>query len=388
MRWKFILFLLAVAIGVSSLYYTNKLVRELSIEEQKKAKLWAGAIHQLTDLDQNMDYSFAFDVIENNTTLPVVLIDEDSTVIASRNIDEKKLADRRSLIRQLNKMAQNHPPIEIDLGDGSKNVIYYQDSNLLIKLKYFPYVQLFVIILFITVAYLAFSAARRSEQDQVWLGLTKETAHQLGTPTSSLLAWLEILKTKGIDPGLVSELEKDVKRLEKITERFSKIGSRPALVEADIKQVIVNVVEYMKKRTSDKVSFHLDFSRDDELIVPVNTELFEWVIENLCKNAVDAMKGEGDVHVFITDNTQFIYVDVKDHGTGIPKSKFKEIFKPGYTTKDRSWGLGLSLSKRIIEEYHNGRLFVNYSEPGEGTVFRIVLQKERSDRRRRKLWSG
>ena len=376
MRWKFVLFLLAVAIGFSSLYYTNRLVKQLSVEEQKKAKLWAGAIHQVTDLEQTgTDYSFAFDVIENNTTLPVILINDDSTVIASRNIDEKKLKDRKFLVRQLNKMAQNHPPIEIDLGDGTKNIIYYQDSTLLIKLKYFPYVQLFVIILFITVAYLAFSAARRSEQNQVWLGLTKETAHQLGTPTSSLLAWLEILKTKKIDPELVSELEKDVKRLEKITERFSKIGSRPALVEADIKQVIANVVEYMKKRTSDKVSFHLEFNMDEELIVPVNPELFEWVIENLSKNAVDAMKGEGEVHVYITDNTQFIYVDVKDYGSGIPKSKFKEIFKPGYTTKDRSWGLGLSLSKRIIEEYHNGRLFVNYSEPGEGTVFRIVLHK-------------
>ena len=376
MRWKFVLFLLAVAIGFSSLYYTNRLVKQLSVEEQKKAKLWAGAIHQVTDLEQTgTDYSFAFDVIENNTTLPVILINDDSTVIASRNIDEKKIKDRKSLVRQLNKMAQNHPPIEIDLGDGSKNIIYYQDSTLLIKLKYFPYVQLFVIILFITVAYLAFSAARKSEQNQVWLGLTKETAHQLGTPTSSLLAWLEILKTKKIDPELVSELEKDVKRLEKITERFSKIGSRPALEETDIKQVIANVVEYMKKRTSDKVSFHLDFSMEEELIVPVNQELFEWVIENLSKNAVDAMKGEGEVHVYITDNTQFIYVDVKDTGSGIPKSKFKEIFKPGYTTKDRSWGLGLSLSKRIIEEYHNGRLFVNYSEPGEGTVFRIVLHK-------------
>ncbi len=377
MRWKFILFLLAVLIGFSSLYYTNKLVRELSVEEQKKAKLWAGAIHQLTDMDQKTtDYSFAFDVIENNTTLPVILINEDSVVIASRNIDERKIKDRKLLIRQLHKMAQNHPPIEIDLGDGSKNIIYYQDSTLLIKLKYFPYVQLFVIILFIVVAYLAFSAARRSEQDQVWLGLTKETAHQLGTPTSSLLAWLEILKSKKTDPALVQELEKDVKRLEKITERFSKIGSRPTLAETDIKEVIVNVIDYMKRRTSEKVAFNMNFKLDEELIVPVNVELFEWVIENLCKNAVDAMKGEGKVDISITDNTQFIYVDVRDTGAGIPKSKFKEIFKPGYTTKDRSWGLGLSLSKRIIEEYHHGRLFVNYSEPGEGTVFRIVLHKK------------
>ncbi len=377
MRWKFLLFLLAVAIGFSSLYYTNKLVKELKVEEMKKVQLWAGAIQQVTDLDQTSgDYGFVFDVIENNTTVPVILLNQDSVVVASRNIDEKKIKNKKDLIRQLKKMEKEHPPMVIDLGDGSRNFIYYQDSTLLTKLKYFPYVQLFVIVLFILVAYLAFSAARRSEQNQVWLGLTKETAHQLGTPTSSLLAWLEILKTKDIDPELLQELEKDVKRLEKITERFSKVGSRPVMKETDLKKVIQNVTEYMKKRTSDRVMFRLNFSMDEEMIVPANEELFEWVIENLSKNAVDAMKGEGNVDIFITDNTQYVYVDVKDQGSGIPKSKYKEVFKPGYTTKHRSWGLGLSLSKRIIEEYHNGRLFVNYSEPGEGTVFRIVLPKK------------
>jgi len=377
MRWKFLLFMLAVAIGFSSLYYTNKLVKELKVEEKKKVQLWAGAIQQVTDLDQTSgDYGFVFDVIENNTTVPVILLNEDSVVVASRNIDVKKINTKKDLFRQLKKMEKEHPPMVIDLGDGSRNIIYYQDSTLLTKLKYFPYVQLFVIVLFILVAYLAFSAARRSEQNQVWLGLTKETAHQLGTPTSSLLAWLEILKTKDIDPDLLVELEKDVKRLEKITERFSKVGSRPVMKETDLKKVIRNVTEYMKKRTSDKVTFRLNFNMDEEMIVPANEELFEWVIENLSKNAVDAMKGEGIVDIYITDNTQYVYVDVKDQGSGIPKSKYKEVFKPGYTTKHRSWGLGLSLSKRIVEEYHNGRLFVNYSEPGEGTVFRIVLPKK------------
>ena len=371
------LFMLAVAIGFSSLYYTNKLVKELKVEEKKKVQLWAGAIQQVTDLDQTSgDYGFVFDVIENNTTVPVILLNEDSVVVASRNIDVKKINTKKELFRQLKKMEKEHPPMVIDLGDGSRNIIYYQDSTLLTKLKYFPYVQLFVIVLFILVAYLAFSAARRSEQNQVWLGLTKETAHQLGTPTSSLLAWLEILKTKDIDPDLLVELEKDVKRLEKITERFSKVGSRPVMKETDLKKVIRNVTEYMKKRTSDKVTFRLNFNMAEEMIVPANEELFEWVIENLSKNAVDAMKGEGIVDIYITDNTQYVYVDVKDQGSGIPKSKYKEVFKPGYTTKHRSWGLGLSLSKRIVEEYHNGRLFVNYSEPGEGTVFRIVLPKK------------
>jgi anti-sigma regulatory factor (Ser/Thr protein kinase) len=377
MRWKFILFLLAVAIGFSSLYYTNRLVRQLKVEERKKVELWASAIQKVTEINPSSeDISFVFEVIENNTTVPVLLLNEDSVVVASRNIDEEKLKDRKDLLRQLKKMGKEHPPIIIDLGDGSWSIIYYQDSTLLTKLKYFPYVQLFVIVLFILVAYLAFSATRRSEQNQVWLGLTKETAHQLGTPTSSLLAWLEILKTKDIDPELVQELEKDVKRLEKITERFSKVGSIPVVKETDLKKVILNVVDYMKKRTSDKVSFYLNFNMDEEMVAPANEELFEWVIENLFKNAVDAMKGEGKVDVFLTDNTQYVYVDVKDYGVGIPKSKYKEVFKPGYTTKHRSWGLGLSLSKRIIEEYHNGRLFVNYSEPGEGTVFRIVLPKK------------
>ncbi len=377
MRWKFILFLLAVAIGFSSLYYTNRLVGQLKVEERKKVELWASAIQKVTEINPSTeDISFVFEVVENNTTVPVLLLNEDSVVVASRNIDEKKLKNRKDLLRQLKKMEKEHPPIFIDLGDGSWSIIYYQDSTLLTKLKYFPYVQLFVIVLFIFVAYLAFSATRRSEQNQVWLGLTKETAHQLGTPTSSLLAWLEILKTKKIDPELVQELEKDVKRLEKITERFSKVGSKPVMKEVDLKKVILNVVDYMKKRTSDKVTFQLNFSLDDEMIVPANEELFEWVIENLSKNAVDAMKGEGKVQIFFTDNTQYVYVDVKDYGVGIPKSKYNEVFKPGYTTKHRSWGLGLSLSKRIIEEYHKGRLFVNYSEPGEGTVFRIVLPKK------------
>ncbi len=379
MRWKFLLFLLAVAIGFSSLYYTNKLVQELKSEEKKKVELWARATQQLVDLDlsdNTLDFSFLSDIIEKNTTVPVLLVDEDSTLVSSRNMDEKKLRNKDYFLRQLRKMGRDHPPIEIDIGDGAKNYIYYKDSIVLTKLKYFPYVQLLVIILFILVAYLAFSAARKSEQDQVWLGLSRETAHQLGTPTSSLMAWLEIMKSKGTDRELVQELEKDVTRLEKITERFSKIGSKPVMTLQDVKKIIGNVMDYMIRRTSEKVEFNLHYDPDEEFPVPVNAELFEWVIENLCKNAVDAMKGKGKIDIHITDNTQFVYVDVEDHGVGIPKSKFKMVFKPGYTTKNRGWGLGLTLSKRIIEEYHKGKLFINYSEPGHGTVFRIVLPKK------------
>ncbi len=379
MRWKFLLFLLAVAIGFSSLYYTNKLVQELKNEEKKKVELWAKATQQLVDLEltsNSVDFSFLSDIIENNTTVPVLLIDEDSTLVSSRNMDEKRLQNTEYYYRQLRRMGKEHPPIEIDVGNGIKNFIYYKDSTVLTKLKYFPYVQLFVIVLFILVAYLAFSAARKSEQDQVWLGLSRETAHQLGTPTSSLMAWLEIMKNKNPDPELMQELEKDVKRLEKITERFSKIGSKPVMKEDDLKKIIGNVMDYMIRRTSEKVKFNLHFDPEEEFLVPVNAELFEWVIENLCKNAVDAMRGRGSIDIHITDNTQFVYVDVEDHGSGIPKSKFKTVFKPGYTTKNRGWGLGLTLSRRIIEEYHKGKLFINYSEAGKGTVFRIVLPKK------------
>ncbi len=379
MRWKFLLFLLAVAIGFSSLYYTNKLVQELKVEEQKKVELWAKATQQLVDLDLTnnaLNFNFLSDIIENNTTVPVLLVDKDTSLVSSRNMDEKRLMNPAYFHRELRKMSKEHPPIEINVGDGIKNYIYYKDSTVLTKLKYFPYVQLFVIILFILVAYLAFSAARRSEQNKVWLGLSKETAHQLGTPTSSLLAWYEILKERETDSEIIEELGKDIRRLEKITERFSKIGSKPVMEEADLKKIIQNVIDYMISRTSEKVSFHLNLDPGEEFIIPVNAELFEWVIENLCKNAVDAMKGKGTVDIHITDNTQFVYVDVEDYGTGIPKSGFKAVFKPGYTTKNRGWGLGLTLSKRIVEEYHKGRLFINYSELGKGTVFRIVLPKK------------
>ncbi|NOY37040.1 MAG: HAMP domain-containing histidine kinase [Chlorobi bacterium] len=374
-KWKFLLFLLAVIIGVSSLWYTGKLVRELKQEERRKVELWAGATQKLIETDVPGDLDFLFQVIENNTTVPVLLVDEDTLIVSSRNIDESRFDHRKTLVREVKKMGKKHPPLEISLGDGKKNFIYYKDSTVLTELEWFPYIQLSVIILFIGVSYLAFSAARKSEQNQVWLGLSKETAHQLGTPTSSLLSWLEIIKEKISDEHLLKELEKDIIRLEKITERFSKIGSVPALENQDVNRVIRNAVQYIIRRTSEKVQVRLNFSDDENVWVPINAELFEWVIENLCKNAVDAMKGEGMIDIYVTDITQFVYIDVQDYGTGIPKSRFKTIFKPGYTTKERGWGLGLSLSTRIIEDYHGGKIFVNYSEPGKGSVFRIVLKK-------------
>ncbi|HRR23485.1 MAG TPA: HAMP domain-containing sensor histidine kinase, partial [Bacteroidia bacterium] len=242
--------------------------------------------------------------------------------------------------------------------------------------RYYPYFQLAIIALFLLVSYLAFSTSRKAEQNQVWVGMAKETAHQLGTPLSSLMAWIEYFKSTAQDQNHVEELEKDVARLNTITERFSKIGSAPVLRKEDVYMVIENTISYIRSRTSSKVIFSLNKAQPHQVLAPLNIPLFEWVLENLFKNAVDAMDGEGKIDVMITDQLQFVYIDIADSGKGIPKSKFKTVFKPGYTSKTRGWGLGLSLSKRIVEEYHNGHIFVKNSEPNNGTTFRIVLKKQ------------
>jgi signal transduction histidine kinase len=242
------------------------------------------------------------------------------------------------------------------------------------QLIYYPYIQLGVVLLFILVAYLAFRTSRKFEQNQVWVGMLKETAHQLSTPISSLMAWLEMMKIRNGDKEMLVELEKDIKRLEKITERFSKIGSKPVLLKENIIAVIDTAVNYIKARTSDKIKFSLRMPSGD-ITVPLNTALFEWVIENLCKNAIDALHGEGEIEIAVSDFTQVIYVDIRDTGKGIPKSMFQAIFRPGFTTKKKGWGLGLSLAKRIVEEYHDGKIFVHQSEMNKGSVIRIVLKK-------------
>lgn len=375
-QWKLFLFIIAVIIGISSLWYTHNLVKELKSEERKKVELWANATKQLIELDDpEMNIDFLFQVIENNNTVPVILVDEAGDTISTRNIDNHRLKHPKYLKRLLEKMKSEHEPIEILLGDTTKNLIYYKDSLILTKLTYFPYVQLAVIILFILVAYLAFNSSRKFEQNKVWVGLSKETAHQLGTPTSSLIGWIDVLNMKKIDPDLISEFKKDVGRLEKITERFSKVGGKPELVVSNIIPVILNTINYIKTRSSKKVNFLFNYSENDEIRVPLNSVLFEWVIENIAKNAMDAMQGQGTIEIMLIDNTQVLFIDFKDTGKGIHKSKFKTVFKPGYTTKERGWGLGLSLSKRIIEIYHDGKIFIKHSEINKGTTFRIVLNK-------------
>lgn len=375
-RWKFFLFIVAAVIGISSLMYTNKLVQELSVEERKKVEIWAEATRRIgMATTSNDELPFLLKIIQANTTIPVIVTNSDQQIMLYNNLDSLRAAnDSAYLYKQLAKMQESFDPIRINLPGGDYQLIYYDKSTLLTRLTYYPYVQLAVIMLFIVVAYLAFSSSRKAEQNQVWVGLSKETAHQLGTPISSLMAWHEMLKLKNVDEDLQKEFDKDLTRLEKIAERFSKIGSKPKLKQENVIQVLQNSLNYIKSRSSDriKVSFH---PPEDKIYLPLNAELFEWVIENICKNGIDAMNGSGQIQVSLQDNTQVLYVDIADSGKGIPKNKFKTIFKPGYTTKDRGWGLGLSLTKRIVEEYHDGKVFVHFSEVGKGTKIRIVLKK-------------
>ena len=376
LRWKFFLFIAAISIGVSSLLYTNNLVKKLAVEERKRAELLAEAQRKIINAemaDPNLD--FYGKVVENNETVPVIVLDSLDHISFMRNVDLEKMENPRYVNNKLRQMKEASDPIIINVSPSEKQYLYYSKSTILTKLIVYPFVQLGIIILFILVAYFAFSSSRNAEQNQVWLGLSKETAHQLGTPISSLLAWLEMMKLKSNDPDLLAELEKDVKRLEKITERFSKIGSKPMLKKENLITVISSAVNYLRTRSSGSVKFNVHLS-SDELFIPLNASLFEWVIENICKNAIDATNGQGEVEIFISDHNQVVYVDVSDTGKGISKGLFKTIFKPGYTTKERGWGLGLSLAKRIVEEYHDGKIFVHQSEIGKGTVIRIVLKKQ------------
>ncbi len=374
-NWKIFLMVVALMIGAASLYYTNKLVKEISTEEKKKVELWANGTRQLANINQDMgDISFVFEVIKNNTTVPVILTNEKDEIISYRNLDSLKATNPEYLKDQLKKMREQRPPIAIALLNGEKNYIFYKDSMLLMQLRWYPFFQLAVIALFLFVSYLAFNSSRNAEQNQVWIGMAKETAHQLGTPISSLMAWIELLKLKEAEKEYHSEIEKDLERLQTIADRFSKIGSAPKLKESNLLSVLENAIDYIKKRTSEKVKFHISSTLEESsLEVPLNIPLFEWVIENLFKNAIDAMNGEGEITVAVSNHKDMIWIDISDTGKGIPKSKFKTIFKPGFTTKSRGWGLGLTLVKRIVEDYHAGQIFVKQSEINKGTTFRIAL---------------
>jgi len=373
--WKFLLLIFAVLIGLGSLLYTQNLVRDLKNEEREKAELLARAWRRLINNTEDEEYiGFLFSIIENNTTIPVILADEDDMIIGFHNFDSLKLKDPDYLPGQLARLKEKKDPIIIDYGGGSKNFIYYKDSIILTRLTYYPYVQLAVIVMFIIIAYLAFSMSRKAEQNRVWVGMSKETAHQLGTPTSSLSALSDLINLKYPGSDISEELNRDVERLEKITERFSKIGSVPELKKEKILSVVSESIEYLKKRSSSRVVFSINHDIPDDTEIPLNAPLFEWVIENLCKNSIDAMNGEGSIGISLNMNDDDLIIDVSDTGRGMSRSAQRNIFKPGYTTKARGWGLGLSLSQRIIELYHTGKIFVRHSEPMKGTVIRIVLK--------------
>jgi signal transduction histidine kinase len=375
-RWQFFLFLAAIIIGFTSLMYTNHLVNKMAGEERKKAEMLAKAWNQIVNAkSDDPNLGFYAKVIEDNETIPVIVTDSAGNIVITRNLDTLKLQNLDYIGRKLAKMKEHAKPIVITLSPDEKQYLYYSKSILLTQLLYYPYIQMGIVLLFILVAYFAFRTSRRYEQNQVWVGMSRETAHQLGTPISSLLAWLEMMKIRNGDKELLAELEKDISRLEKITERFSKIGSKTVLKNENIVSVIVTVLDYIKIRSSDRIQFDLKVPTDGEIMVPMNATLFEWVIENLFKNAIDALHGEGKIEISLSDYNQVVYVDIRDTGKGIPKSMFQTIFKPGFTTKKKGWGLGLSLAKRIVEEYHNGKIFVHQSELNKGSVIRIVLNK-------------
>ena len=373
--WKFWLLIFAIIIGIFSLFVTNSLVKSLAYEEKKKIEIWAYATNQMVNISDDGNFSLAIKVMESNENIPIILADENDSILNHRNLNPINEITDEYLQKQLAIMKEQNEPIEIQVFEDYKQLLYYKDSILLTRLKYYPMFQLGLITLFMFIAYLAFSSARKAEQNQVWAGMAKETAHQLGTPLSSLMAWVELLKSKEETKDMVLEMEKDVARLETITDRFSKIGSKPTLEDENIVQVVEEATNYLKSRLPEKVLIELH-SEKPSIIVPVSVVLLNWVIENICKNAVDAMKGEGLIKIEMEEDESHVKIQINDTGKGIDPELISSIFKPGVTSKKRGWGLGLSLSKRIIEEYHKGKIFVKSSVEGKGTTFSVLLQKK------------
>lgn len=371
--WKFILFLFAILIGVGTLLYTESFLEELRAEEIKRVNLWAMALDATKDADNETVLTMASVIIADNTTIPIVITDENGKVQLWRNIDERYVNDSIWMHNRVAQMDASHRPIGID----GVQFVHYENSILLTKLRYYPIVLLLVISLFIVIAYIAFSNVRKSEQNRVWNGLAKETAHQIGTPLTSLMGWMELLREKGTEPRMVAEMEKDILRLNTITERFSKIGSQPTITTYPILEIAAEVVRYLKARTSSKIEISfLPEEGLEQVEVMLNKALFEWVLENLIRNAIDAIDRSGTINIRVSQTARNIRIEVEDSGKGIPQNKQKMVFRPGYTTKQRGWGLGLSLAKRIIEQYHGGRIYVASSELGKGTTFRIQLPKK------------
>lgn len=371
---KIILVIAAVIIAVASLVVSNYLVQDMAKEEHQNMEVWSEAMRTLNNADENTDLNLVLKVLNGNYNIPVIVVDKNGEVMDCRNIDTDGLSDTDSINyvkHEARSLIKSNQYIKIDL-EGDYLLVCYDDSLMLKRLATYPYVQLGIVLIFVVIAIFALLTSKKAEQNKVWVGLSKETAHQLGTPISSLMAWTEVLKENYPDDELLPEMDKDVKRLQLIAERFSKIGSIPELKESSLMEIMDHVVDYMDKRTSSKVKMIRDFP-DEDLIVMINASLFEWVIENLCKNAVDAMEGSGIIRLHMEKVGGRVIIDVSDTGKGIRKKNLQTVFKPGFTTKSRGWGLGLSLAKRIVEEYHKGKIYVKSSEVGKGTTFRIEL---------------
>lgn len=377
---KFFLVIMAIVIAVVSLVVSHLLIADLEHEEHRKMEVWAEAMRSLNQADENTDLNLVLKVIDENEVIPVIVLDANGEVQTFRNlkIKEKNEADSMAYVKATgNELLLAGRNIRISLDEKTKDFIdvCYDDSLMLKRLALYPYVQLGVVLIFVVIAIFALLTSKKAEQNKVWVGLSKETAHQLGTPISSLMAWTEILKENYPDDELIPEMDKDVKRLQLIADRFSKIGSLPDPVPSSLNEVIQHVVEYMDRRTSNKVKMEC-ILQPEPIIVKMNASLFEWVIENLCKNAVDAMEGTGKITIMTQDEGDKIAIEVSDTGKGIARKNLQTVFQPGFTTKKRGWGLGLSLAKRIVEEYHHGKIWVKSSEVGRGTTFRIELRKE------------
>jgi two-component system, sporulation sensor kinase E len=380
-KFKIAILVISLLVGAGSIYYTQTLVEKLAQREQKLIDLYAKGLQYAVDPKTNSDLTFLFqEILDSNSTIPVILTDEQGVPQSHLNIHiPKKISEKEKLkllTQEIEEMKSIYPPIVIDYSElGFKNYIYYKNSYFLTQLMYYPYIQLSIIAALGIIAYVAFSYSRNAEQNRVWVGLAKETAHQLGTPLSSLMAWAEILKSMPENQEMAVELEKDVQRLEMITARFSNIGSSPAPTCENAHAIVKDAIGYLDSRTSDKVKFEIVVNVPEDTCILINKPLFDWVLENICKNGIDAMDGIGQITIKISEVNKKIALDISDTGKGIPRSKFKDVFKPGYTTKKRGWGLGLTLVKRIVENYHKGKIFVLESELGKGTTFRVLMEK-------------
>lgn len=376
-RQKLKIAFLAVSLLLVALFLivSNRLVEDLSTEEHNKMEIWAEATRSAASNVTNMDMNLILKILQSNTTIPIIITDDQGQVLQTHNLEIPNRHSEQFLQKKLQSLRDKEQIIEIYIDSDTSQYLYYDDSTLLKRLSYFPYIQLGVMLLFLGIAYVALMSSKKAEQNKVWVGLSKETAHQLGTPISSLMAWLDVLQSQETDPEIIADMSKDVQRLSTIAERFSKIGSQPEREPADVCNVIETAVGYMRHRISGKV--HISVHAPEETLEPqpLCRPLIEWVFENLCKNAIDAMDGEGDIDITLSTDESRYYIDIKDTGKGIARNRFKTIFHPGYTTKRRGWGLGLTLVKRIIEEYHNGRIYVKESEIGKGTTFRIEMKR-------------